>query len=363
MVVAKRKKVRVFYAWQSDLPAKTNLSAIRNALRAAAKELESERPKIKVRIDEATRGASGSPNIPATLLRKIEKADIFVGDVTTITPAGAALPCPNANVVYELGYASGELGWDRIIFLFNKAHGAFPTDLPFDFAQHRGSPYSFGLMDGKPAKVALAKLLKVALAAVLDKNPKRPAELRGVSRKKIQHERDVENMTWLMSSIHIPTLEEHIENLPNQITNRGLWFWEHANGVLANGLFDVYDTVLKENAEKLHVAWQKTVSHDDCYRDTPSGQLHIFGNPYDQPFTQHQQDAWDEILQARQDMAEALTVILERIRKDYIEIDILKTNKKAWADYVKFREQLDPAIGGGNEQGPKKVTQKKKQKK
>lgn len=360
-VVAKRKKIRVFYAWQSDLAGKTNHYAIRDGLRDAATKLNVERPTIKVVIDEATRGKSGSPNIPASLLKKIDKADIFVADVTTITaPGPGGRPCPNPNVVYELGYASAEHGWDRIIFLFNDAFGTFPTHLPFDFAQHRGSPYTFAPADGKAAKDKLAKFLKLALEAVLDKDPKRPAQVRGVSRKKIEHDRDVANMSWLMSSIHLPSLEDHIEHMPYQLTSRDLWFWEHVNGVLATGLFDVYDTVLKENTEKLHNAWRESVSHSDCYRDANNPDLHLFGPPRDMGFSPHQQEVWDKLMQARQEMAEALDAILKRLRKDYIEIDVHVTNSKAWRDYVEFHKDFNEAVG--NNKTKQKTAKKKKPK-
>jgi hypothetical protein len=159
--------------------------AIRGALKIAVKTIAVSHPDITVVPDEATRDTSGSPNIALKILEKIAAADVFLADPTTITPRLAKRPCPNPNVNYELGYAVGELGWDRVILLFNEAYGRFPKDLPFDIIQQRASPYRLTESDPNSARKPLEKLLTTAILAVIFKNPKRPSELRGLSREKI----------------------------------------------------------------------------------------------------------------------------------------------------------------------------------
>ena len=141
-ILAKSKKIRVFYSWQSDLPKTTNLNAIRKAIKKASDKIESSQMDLKIIQDEATRDTSGSPHIASTILDKISKSDIFIADITTITNDVATRACPNPNVLFELGYAVAQLGWDRIILLFNQSFGNFPKDIPFDFVQHRISTYS-----------------------------------------------------------------------------------------------------------------------------------------------------------------------------------------------------------------------------
>ncbi len=287
-----------------------------------------------------------------------QQADIFVADITSVTPDGALRPCPNPNVTFELGYAVGELGWDRIILLFNQAFGQFPGDLPFDFAQHRAKPYRFAEADEPAAaRNLLEQFLRVAVSAVLDKNPKRPVQVRGVSREKKEHDHDVKNMRWLMSKIHLPTLEGHILEMPYCISQRALWFWEDFNGVAANSLFSVYDQVLKENVEMLHFGWEKAVSHGEQYTDTPGGQ-HIFMNFGDMPLSAERQRIWGQINQARTEMKVALDKILERLRESYIEIDLRKTNRKAWKGYVDFKAEMQKKFGDDDEKS--KVQKKNK---
>lgn len=327
------KNVHVFFSWQSDSPEETNTKAIRKALAASAKRIENKRGDCKIVNDEATRNTSGSPNISIKIMEKIDAAQIFVADITTITSARAKRACPNPNVVFELGYAVAQLGWDRIILLINTAYGKFPKDVPFDINQQRCSPYLLNLDAKQEDKENLTNLLISAIGAVIEKNPKTPIELRGLSEAEIKHRRDVESLTWLLSQIHIPTLQSHIGELPRVLSTKAIWFWESFHGVVTNHLFNLYDANLQESVAKLHRGWEVSLQFDYRYRETPNITRHIFSNPGDAPLTSAQQRDWDAIEHARILMQQGLSDLLTRVRSSYLEIDILKTNKTAWEDY------------------------------
>jgi hypothetical protein len=351
----KSKQVRVFYSWQSDSPKKTNLNAIREALKIAATKISAGRSDITILPDEATRGTSGSPNIALKILEKIEAAEVFVADVTTITLPGSSRPCPNPNVSYELGYAVSHLGWDRVILLFNEAFGDFPKDLPFDLVQQRASPYKLTPSDSNSARRKLAEFLETAVSSVLENNPKRPAELRGMSREKLEHDHDVTNMKWLMTKIHLPTLDEHILELPHKFTDRALFFWEGFSGVVGSSLFNVYDLTLKNAVDRLYFSWQKALSHDEQYQNVPGGRVHVFSNPLDLPLPTERRKVWDQIKTERRKMRKALDEILERLRSGYIEIDLHKTNETAWKDYIDIESEFgESARGKGDQKKPRK---------
>lgn len=337
----KQTPVHVFYSWQSDSPPTTNLNAIRTGLDKAFKLVEKAHPDLKLVRDEATRDTSGSPNIASKILEKIEAADVFVADITTVTSAGAKRPCPNPNVSYELGYAVAMLGWDRIILLFNQAIGSFPKDVPFDFIQNRISDYQGEEADLAAVGALLTDILKAAIGAVIAKNPKRPAELRGLSPEKIRHDHDVENMTWLMNSLHLPTLDQLIQELPHMITNRSIWFFENFKGVVANSLFSLYDKGLDDAVGRLYRAWATVLSHDGQYHELRSGTAHVFHNPGDMPLSPSREAIWKEIDAARYEMRRMLDFILDRLRSSYIEISIHKTNKRAFDDYIAFRKEVE----------------------
>jgi len=331
------KDFRVFYSWQSDLPGKTNLNAIRNAIKEAAKNLEKKHLGTKFIPDEATRDTSGSPNIALKILEKIECSDAFIADITTITPKGFPRPCPNPNVSYELGYAASQLGWDRIVLLFNQDFGNFPADLPFDLIQQRASPYRLSEEGTKIEHKKLVDFLEVAIEAIFEKNPKTPVELRGLSIEKIQHERDVENMNWLMSTLHLPSLDDHVEEIPRCISDRIFFFWENFKGVATNSLFSLYDEKLDEQVAQLFHAWQMTLRFGVRYRNIPGNRIsdgrNIFSNPGDAPLDKGQQMDWDEIESARSEMHAALQGLLAHLRKNYLEVNIKATNMKAWEEY------------------------------
>jgi hypothetical protein len=130
----------IFYSWQSDLDGKTTRSFIEEALKRAIKALQKDDTlDVEPVIDRDTKDVPGSPDIAKTILEKIDRAQIFVGDVTIVNQGEKRLT-PNPNVVYELAYARRALGGEHIIMVMNTAYGAQP-DLPFDLRQHRTIGY------------------------------------------------------------------------------------------------------------------------------------------------------------------------------------------------------------------------------
>ena len=104
-----------------------------------------------------------------TILNKIAAADVFVPDVSLITPADFARRCPNPNVLLELGFAINALGWPRIVMVMNTAFGPL-SGLPFDLRGRRVVPYALADAADDKAKqrMQLEALLKVALRGVFE---------------------------------------------------------------------------------------------------------------------------------------------------------------------------------------------------
>jgi hypothetical protein len=140
------ESIKVFYAWQSDTPAKVGknfvFEVLREALIKTGEELkleEAERPEI----DQDTKGVMGSPVIAETIFAKIREAAVVVCDVTLtgVTESGKRLI--NSNVAYELGYAHGQHG-DGVLLKVMNTHYGPPDDLPFDL-RHRRWPVQYQL--------------------------------------------------------------------------------------------------------------------------------------------------------------------------------------------------------------------------
>lgn len=174
MSESKKRHFNIFYSWQSDINKKANNHFIKDCLEKAIKEINKD-AKIEIipRLDKDTQGASGSPKIIDTILKKIDVSDMLIADVTLINKNWVSRLfkyklTPNPNVLFELGYALPRLKWDRIICLNNNAFSDI-SDMPFDLHQNRLSTYYFdGRKDKQKVKEDLTKLLKQAIEAVIN---------------------------------------------------------------------------------------------------------------------------------------------------------------------------------------------------
>lgn len=135
----------IFYSWQSDIKGSKNF--ISDCLKQLPKKLKD---MVVAEVDRDTEGIAGSPDIGDAIYSKIDKADIFVADVTIINDGWEGRKTPNPNVMIELGYAIKALGWNRIVLLYNKDYGNVES-LPFDINHQRMTGYS--LQDGQKAEV------------------------------------------------------------------------------------------------------------------------------------------------------------------------------------------------------------------
>ena len=135
----------VFYSWQSDLENRFNRSFIQEVIEKATKNFsQDESFSLDAVVDRDTYGIAGSPSIVESITGKIAKSDIFVCDISIINSLSAGRPTPNPNVLYELGFASAILGWERIIMIQNTAYGNIDM-LPFDLRGRRILQYNLDI--------------------------------------------------------------------------------------------------------------------------------------------------------------------------------------------------------------------------
>ncbi len=163
-----KPQATIFYSWQSDLPNATNRGLIFDALERAAKTITSDSSfAVEPVIDRDTQNVPGAPDIARTIFDKIEKAAVFVADVSIINP-GVGRPTPNPNVLIELGYALKTLGTTRTVLVTNTANGPVES-LPFDLRTKRVLSYHLPLgAEDKPVqRKKLQDGLEAALRAVL----------------------------------------------------------------------------------------------------------------------------------------------------------------------------------------------------
>ena len=116
----KNNKFAIFYSWQSYIGGYANRVYIKDKIISAFRELN-----IDIELLEDSRGTTGAPDIPNTILTKIVQSYIFVCD---ITPAyildinkNKKRVLPNPNVMFKLGFAVHLLGWERVICVCMKS--------------------------------------------------------------------------------------------------------------------------------------------------------------------------------------------------------------------------------------------------
>jgi len=160
---------KIFYSWQSDLDPKANRNLIQGALDRACRSIKTEGGVIaEAVVERDTLGLPGAPSIVDAVLSKIRDCDVFVADVSSINHASPTQsaklptdmpeaseggideiqthqtpqtrPCPNPNVLVELGYAMSHLGNEALVLVVNTFYGPI-ENLPFDLRSLRVMQY------------------------------------------------------------------------------------------------------------------------------------------------------------------------------------------------------------------------------
>ena len=146
----------IFFSWQSDRPAKEGRSFLEQALKDAVARIArdvtvEDAVRDGLEVDKDTKGVPGSPSIIETIFRKIDRAAVFVPDLTFVGARGTGGLTPNPNVLIEYGWALKSLTRSRIAAVMNVAHGAPHGALPFDLA-HMRFPITYNLQTSTSAE-------------------------------------------------------------------------------------------------------------------------------------------------------------------------------------------------------------------
>ena len=163
----------IFYSWQSDLPNNINRGFILDCLERAVRTIAMSDLSLEFDIDRDTLDVSGSPNIVATIFKKIDAATMFVADTTFVTGGEGQRRSPNPNVMVELGYAANQHSWDNIICVLNAAFGKI-EELPFDLRSRRIVTYNLPVdaADKSKARKELVSKLISAIKGIHDDIPR-----------------------------------------------------------------------------------------------------------------------------------------------------------------------------------------------
>lgn len=328
----------IFYSWQSDLPRETNQTVLRQSIRSANNLIEDDIDNIRIELDEATRETTGSPNIPQSIFSKISKSDIFICDLTTINADSEKRKVPNPNVLIELGYAIAVLGWERIIMLFNTNYGSFPTDLPFDIDRHRTSDFKITNKADKNGKNQLIQLLKVAIKPIIEKKPLKPEEEKALSPKERKRKLDINNLTWIMSSLNIQIFDDFLDNMPTTLIARALYFKDWFCDIARSNKFHLYDKELSRLIYNFRDNWDKSFSYYKYYTPDYYGKSYKFQIPFDVFPDKKTEDDFNELTKICLELRKNFEDLLSFIRNNYLEVDLEETSQNAFDHYLNDME-------------------------
>lgn len=333
-------EIRVFYSWQADLPRETNNHAIRMSIKRSCLNIEQQIPELQFIIDEATREVSGSPHIPSTIFDKITKCDIFISDISVINNHDIDhKKISNPNVLIELGYAVNIVGWERIILLFNKQFGSFPADIPFDIDRHRALDYKVVDANDNSGKGQLKKNLTDAIDLIVKNNPDKPVDKYVLTPEQKKRKNDIKSIEVFFNSIHLISMDDFIENLPNIVPSRIFFFWEEFNAKTTSSYFFIYDEEIKTLFNNFRAKWGESLSFGHRYNYNDRTENHMFISQMD-TFSKAQQEDYDKILSIRQKLYNIYKELVSLIRTKWLEVDIMQCSDNAINNYIESQEKM-----------------------
>ena len=153
--------MKIFWSWQFDTPGKTGRHFVWDVLADAIAVLKEpsdvEEPSEReareaLHLEDDRKGVEGSPDLAPTIFKKIDRAAVFIADVTLVGERSISADSPteappkkliNSNVAIEYGYALRALTDARVLMIQNVHYGD-REELPFDL-KHKAGPIQFRL--------------------------------------------------------------------------------------------------------------------------------------------------------------------------------------------------------------------------
>jgi hypothetical protein len=166
--------INIFYSWQSDTNNKINRNFIEDALKKAIeklkKDIELNLAERDFLLDKDTKNVAGTPPIAETIFNKIDKAAVFIPDLTFIGESKTEEKklLSNPNVLIEYGWALKQHGHSKMLPIMNTHFGNSKNNLPFDM-NHLRHPICYNLSpkDGEDKRKEIKKQLSEELFQAL----------------------------------------------------------------------------------------------------------------------------------------------------------------------------------------------------
>lgn len=298
------KTFRIFYSWQSDV------IDIKKFINKSLNKVKREYKNINIVIDQATRELPGSPDIVYSICSKIEKSDMFIGDVSFVLSSDKR-SSPNPNVLYEVGYATAFLGDSRVCIVMDAKHNI--DKCPFDIAQRRITKFSTS------EEKEFINNIKSSIDLIIKNKPPK-----NILKVDIKRQRDIETVNNIISKINFDDVFSSLSHLPDvlemDIFDYFLPFEIYKNSPSSIFFYDemfhtyldnIYDCIYKIQTSLIN-------DYDPCQ-----------GNRCNLRKSKTNDKRYNEIVKMRDDAQKIILDFHKFIHENYNEIDIKETNRRA----------------------------------
>ena len=317
----------VFFCWQSHLNPQEYRFLIRGALSAAIDRIQSELPpecSCIIRLDSDTSTRSGTVDIADTILHKIRSSTAVVADVTPVLiDLERERYYPNPNVMIEVGFAAGTVGWHRTICLYENTDYQ-ETDLPFDIRHRRVTGFRSRGVQRKDAKNELEGKLYVALREII-KSIGRGEIDPTLTDHHLKRQRDLRLLRDVMLTLNSDAFDIYIDmGLRRLLYYNILFYWEGFKALIDSSEFRFYDTDLKNLVELLARYWGTAVDTGSMLYSPGGNGNYVLKS--EQLWGTVDSERYESHMSSLQATHTTLAAFLDYVHQRYPEIDLRLTN-------------------------------------
>lgn len=325
----------IFYSWQLDRNKKTNKNFLKKVLEKAVSEINKSTGDVPLKLDMDTQNRVGFVDINQVILEKIQKSDIFVADITSIGEV-AGKSTPNPNVLFELGYAMGRIGEQRIICFAND-HYEKIENFPFDLKTRRPFLYSISETDVETnleyVKKEQARIAS-ALVGIIKEMLLTPIITPQNGDNQTTRERDLIKLKRYMNRLPIKIVHKIIDDGKDQLSIDldTINVYYNLSAIANFAYFRLYDSVLEDRIMNFTNAIQSVFSHGHEF-------FHAHKNIYRmrQPTKKQSTQYINEI----NELNDSLKSLVDYVFQNYKEIDLEECNKEAMNHYLEEHERYN----------------------
>lgn len=200
------------------------------------------------------------------------------------------------------------------------------------------------LLCDKHHKMAHAKRIdRKALKAYKSLLNNRVLKSGQASDEEIMRARDIHNLELILFVMPLNIIYEMLEGLPRYLKDYQLDFYDYFHAKISNPNFHIYNQDLNALFNNVHSAWHGCVSHAQMYRHGPEG-TYFFSNEGDTPLSKEQEVEWNKIEESRYLLKLNLDNLINKIRNDYLDIDIQTINDNGIKEYAKIKKEIQDNI-------------------